>query len=187
MAGLNDALRALAAGRIVAYPTDTLLGLGVRASDDRAIERLRAAKGRPDGMPVSVAVSSTEEAEALLDLGPSARRFVRTHLPGPYTVLARPTRAGRAAAARSAIGPGGYLGVRVPDHPLARELARLAGPITSTSANRHGAPSCRTLDEARRAFGDEIAVYLAGEPAPSGRPSTIVDLSGVSPRTVARR
>jgi L-threonylcarbamoyladenylate synthase len=187
MAGLDAAVRALEAGRIVAYPTDTLLGLGVRASDAAAVERLRAAKGRPDGMPVSVAVSSTEELEALLELSRTGRRFVRLHLPGPYTVLAPPTTAGRAGVAAAALGPGGRLGVRVPDHPLARELARRAGPITSTSANRHGAAACPTMVEARREFGGAVAVYLTGGPDPSGRASTIVDLSGGEPRTIARR
>ncbi len=187
MAGLDAAVRALGAGRIVAYPTDTLLGLGVRASDPAALERLCAAKGRPEGLPVSVAVSSTEELEALLDLAPSARRWVRLHLPGPYTVLARPTPTGRAALAPSVVGPDGLLGVRVPDHPRARELARRVGPITSTSANRHGAPPCRTLAGARRTFGRAVGAYVGGGPAPSGRPSTLVDLTGPRPRTVARR
>ena len=187
MVGLDAAARALDAGRIVAYPTDTLLGLGVRASDAVAVERLRRAKGRPGGMPVSVAVSSTEEVESMLDLGPAARRFVRLHLPGPYTVLANPTRAGRDAVAASTLGADGRLGMRVPDHPLARELARRAGPITSTSANRHGEAPYRTIAEARRAFGREVAAYVSGGPEPSGRPSTLVDLSGPRPRTLARR
>ncbi len=186
MAGLDAAVRSLGAGRIVAYPTDTLLGLGVRASDADALERLRVAKGRPDGMPVSVAVSSTEEVESMLALGPAARRFVRTHLPGPYTVLAPPTSGALEEVARAALGPEGWLGMRVPDHPLARELARRAGPITSTSANRHGERPSATLAEARRAFGGEVASYLAGGPAPSGRPSTIVDLSRPRPRVVPR-
>jgi L-threonylcarbamoyladenylate synthase len=187
MAGLDAAVRALAAGRIVAYPTDTLVGLGVRASDARAVERLRTVKGRPDGMPVSIAVSSTTEVESLLELGAAARRFVRTHLPGAFTLLARPTEAGRAAVAPGAIGPGGLLGVRVPDHPLARELARRAGPVTSTSANRHGEPPCRSVAAARRTFGREVAAYVAGGPAPSGRPSTIIDLSRTGPHRIARR
>jgi L-threonylcarbamoyladenylate synthase len=187
MAGLDAAVRALRGGRIVAYPTDTLLGLGVRARDPAAVARLAAAKGRPTGMPVSVAVSSTEELESLLDLPPAGRRFVRTRLPGPYTILARPSPKGRSAVAPAAIGPGRLLGVRVPDHPVARELARRAGPITSTSANRHGAPPCATVAEARRAFGREVAVYVPGGPSPSGRASTIVDLAGPRPRLVARR
>lgn len=186
MDGLDRAVRALRAGRIVAYPTDTLYGLGVCASDPEAVERLRAAKGRPDGMPVSVAVSSVAEAEALLELAPMGRRFLRTHLPGPYTVLASPTREARVAIARAAIGPGGFLGIRVPDHPLARELARRAGPITSTSANRHGEPPCPSIAGTRAVFGGAVAVYLDGAPRPSGRPSTIVDLAGAEPRPVRR-
>jgi L-threonylcarbamoyladenylate synthase len=187
MAGLDGAVRALGAGRIVAYPTDTLLGLGVRAGDARALARLAAMKGRPNGMPVSIAVSSIEEVEALTVLAPMGRRFVRTHLPGPYTVLARPSVRATARLARLALGPAGVVGLRVPDHPLARELARRAGPITSTSANRHGSRPCRTMAETRRTFGDEVAVYLAGGPRPSDRPSMIVDLTRAEPSLVARR
>jgi len=185
--GVPDAVRALAAGGLVVYPTDTLLGLGARAGDPEAIERLAAAKGRPPGMPLSVTVSSTAELEALVRLSPSGRRFVRTHLPGPYTVLVRASPAARRLLAGPTIGPRGILGVRIPDHPIARELARRAGPITATSANVHGRPPCRTTAEARQAFGRRVAVYLAGPPRPSGRPSTLVDLTGPTPRSAARR
>jgi L-threonylcarbamoyladenylate synthase len=186
-AGLADAVRALAAGRLVVYPTDTLYGLGARADDPKAVGRLVVAKGRPTGMPLSVAVSSTEELESLAHLSPMARRFVRTHLPGPYTLLVRPSPAGRRTLAPEVVSHPGALGVRVPDHPLARELARRAGPVTATSANRHGMPPCRTLAEARRTFGQDVAVYLAGGPRPSGRPSALVDLTGDVPHPVARR
>ncbi len=187
MAGLEPALRALADGGIIVYPTDTLLGFGVRAGDRSAVARLRALKDRPSGMPVSVVVSSTEEVEALADLSPMARRFVRTHLPGPYTVLVTPTPRGRARVAPEILGPAGRLGFRVPDHPLARELARRAGPITATSANPHGRPPCRTVPAARRAFGGAVAVYLSGPPRPSGVPSQLIDLAHGTPRAVPRR
>ncbi|MGA8303029.1 MAG: L-threonylcarbamoyladenylate synthase [Thermoplasmata archaeon] len=185
---IGDAVRALEAGRLVVYPTDTLLGLGVRARDADAVERLVAAKGRPPGQPVSVALSSTEELESVASLTPPSRRFVRTHLPGPYTVLARSvSRRAPVPLARAVVGPSGVLGIRVPDHPLARELARRVGPITATSANRHGAAPCRTLAEARRTFGTDVAVYLTGGPRPTGRPSELVDLTGGSPVVVARK
>jgi tRNA threonylcarbamoyl adenosine modification protein (Sua5/YciO/YrdC/YwlC family) len=184
---LADAVRALAAGRLVVYPTDTLLGLGALATDSDAVARLANAKGRPPGMPLSVALSSTEELEALAELSPMGRRFVRTHLPGPYTLLARPTALARRTLAAEIAGPHGTIGVRVPDHPLARELARRVGPLTATSANRHGEAPCRTLSEARRTFGSSVAVYLPGEPRPSGRPSELVDLTHGSPHRVARR
>jgi len=184
---LADAVRALAAGRIVVYPTDTLFGLGARAADPAAMERLLAAKGRSPGIPVSVMLSSTEELEPLAKLSPAGRRFARTHLPGPYTLLARGTPLGRDAFAPGVAGPTGTLGFRVPDHPLARELARRVGPITATSVNRHGASPARSLADARHTFGDEVAVYLAGGPRPSGRPSALVDLTHETPAVVARK
>ncbi|MGA9840062.1 MAG: L-threonylcarbamoyladenylate synthase, partial [Thermoplasmata archaeon] len=183
---LTDAVRALALGRLVLYPTDTLLGLGARATDADAIGRLVAAKGRPPGMPLSVAVSSTEELEALAVLSPMGRRYVRTHLPGPYTLLARPTPLAQRTLAPEVAGPHGTIGLRVPDHPVARELARRAGPLSATSANRHGSPPCRTLADARRTFGNSVAVYLAAAPRPSGRPSELVDLTRAAPHRVAR-
>ena len=184
---LAAAVRALAAGRLVVYPTDTLFGVGARAGDRRGVARLAVAKGRPSRLPVSVAVSSTEELEALATLSPPARRFVRTHLPGPYTVLVQGSKAARRALPPPVVGASGTIGCRVPDHPLARELARRAGPITSTSANRHGRPPARSVAEARRAFGAAVAVYLSGGPRPSGRPSQLIDLTHGAPRVVARR
>ncbi len=185
--GLADAVRALHAGRLVVYPTDTLFGIGARASDPAAVARLAEAKGRPPGMPVSVTVSSTEEVESLAELSPAGRRFVRTHLPGPFTILVPGSALARRTLAPPAMGPSGTVGLRVPDHRVARELARRAGPITATSANRHGRPPVRTILEARRAFGDAVAAYLSGAPPPSGRPSGLVDLRHGTPRTVDRR
>ena len=182
-----DAARALASGRLVAYPTDTLFGLGARATDRDAVHRLAAAKGRPSGQPISVTVSSTEEVEGIAELSASARRFLRTHLPGPYTALVRPSPSARRRFSPLLLAGGRSLGVRVPDHPVARELARRAGPITATSANVHGQRPCRTPSEVRRTFGAQVAVVLAPAPPPSGRPSMLVDLTGSRPRVVRRR
>jgi L-threonylcarbamoyladenylate synthase len=177
--------RALLAGGLVVHPTDTLYALAARALDRSAVARLLAAKGRPTGRPLSVAVSSVEEIERWARLERMSRRFVRDELPGPFTVLVRPSaEARRELAAEIASGP--TIGLRVPDHPLARELARRAGPLVATSANRSGAPPVRDLAEARRALGAAVAAYVAAPPAPSGVPSTLVDLRGERPRTVRR-
>jgi L-threonylcarbamoyladenylate synthase len=181
------AARALARGRLVVYPTDTLLGLGALASDPAAVGRLERAKGRSSSQPVSIAVSSVEELERWADLSVESRAWVRRHLPGPYTVLVRPTARSRRAFGRSILPHHGLLGVRLPDHPVARELARREGPITATSANLHGQPPCRTTAEARRTFDGVVAVYLPAVPRPSGRPSTLVDLSGPGPVLVRRK
>lgn len=179
-------VRALLAGKLVVHPTDTLYALAARALDPDAVGRLAGTKGRAVGRPLSVAVSSTEELERWATLGRPARRFVREALPGPFTVLLTPSTEARRRLARQ-VGAGPTIGLRVPDHPLARELARRAGPIVATSANRSGRPAPRTLAEARRAFGSEVAAYVDGPPAPSGTPSMLVDLRGRHPRAVARR
>ena len=182
---LAEAARAVAAGALVVYPTDTLLGVAARADDAAAVLRLSEAKARPPDQPISVAVSSFEELERLAELGVGSRGFLRTHLPGPYTLLVRPSAWARRHLA-PAIASGPTIGLRIPDHPVARELARRAGPITATSANRHGAPPARTVAEARRSLGTAVRYYLAARPAPSGRPSELIDLTGPTPRPVVR-
>ena len=183
---LAEAVRALRHGELVVYPTDTLLGLGALARHRRAVERLLAAKGRSASQPISVCVSSTEEVERYALLSPPGRRFLRRHLPGPFTVLLPPSPLARRSFAPG-VGGLATIGFRVPDHPVARELARQAGPITATSANRHGAPSARTPAEARRALGRAASVYLSLGPNGSGSPSTLVDLTGPAPRELVRR
>jgi len=182
---VERAVRALASGRLVVFPTDTLLGLGARADDPRAVERLVGLKRRPAGQPLSAAVSSFEELEALGRFSASARRFVRRHLPGPYTVLVAPSAAARRRLAAS-VGGGRTIGLRIPDHPVAREIARRVGPIVATSANRHGAPPAPTVRAAQRALGDDVAVYVRDGPPPSGVPSELVDLTGRAPRRRSR-
>lgn len=186
MGPLERAVRALGAGELVVFPTDTLLGLGARAADRQAVERLVRAKARPGGQPLSAAVSSLEELERYGRLSRVARAFVRRHLPGPYTVLVPPTSTARRELAPALAG-GRAIGLRVPDHPVARELARRVGPVVATSANRHGVPPARTVAAARAAFGDAVAVYLAARPAPSGRPSSLVDLTGPGGAKVIER
>jgi len=184
-ATLSNAVKALRRGGLVVYPTDTLLGLGALASDRRAVRKLIAAKGRSPAQPISVCVSSTEEVERYALVSSMARRFLRRHLPGPFTVLLLPSPEACRRFAPS-VGGGYTIGFRVPAHPVARELARTAGPITATSANRHGAATARTVAEARHAFGEAVSVYLPALPPGSGEPSTVVDLIGPEPREIVR-
>ncbi|HZY69418.1 MAG TPA: L-threonylcarbamoyladenylate synthase [Thermoplasmata archaeon] len=183
---IDDGVRALRAGRLVVYPTDTLYGLGARASSTLAVGRLVRAKERPGGMPISIMLSSTEELEEFAALTETMRAWVRRLLPGPVTVIVPSSPAGRSCMASPIVGPSGKLGVRVPDHPAAREIARRVGPVTCTSANRHGAPPAVSLAQARSAFGGDVAEYVRGGPAPSGRPSMLVDLTHPAPAFVER-
>jgi len=183
---VDAAVRALEGGGIIVYPTDTLVGLGVRATDRRAVARLRELKGRPGGMPISIAVSSLEELERWTRLTSERRRIIRRTLPGPYTVLVPASVMARRKLAPDVLGPDASLGLRVPDHPVAREVARRAGPITATSANRHGEPPSPTVAAARKVFGRAIDAYVTLGPEPSGRPSMILDLRRDELRTVER-
>jgi L-threonylcarbamoyladenylate synthase len=182
---LADAVRCLRRGGLVVYPTDTLLGLGALADRPSAVDRLLRAKDRSPTQPVSICVSSTEEVERYALLSPTSRAFLRRSLPGPFTALLPPSPGARHRLPPSVVGTR-TIGIRVPDHPVARELARRVGPITATSANRHGEPAARTLTEARRSLGRSVGVYLPARPSGSGTGSTLVDLTGREPRALAR-
>ena len=181
------AARALKAGALVVYPTDTLWGLGANARSASAIARLTSAKGRPGGMPISVALSSFEEIETWADLEPSARAWIRSHLPGPWTVIVRASARAQREFPEPVLGSGTTLGIRIPDHPVARALAHAVGPITCTSANRHGESPCASIDRARAVFGAAVKVYLAVPPPPSGRASAIANLTRDVPILHPRR
>jgi L-threonylcarbamoyladenylate synthase len=187
VSSIAAAARALRDDRLVVYPTDTLLGLGALARSRRAVDRLARLKERPPGQPISVTLSSVPEIDHWAELTPAQRGWVRTHLPGPYTILVRATPAARRELAREMVSPEGVIGIRVPDHPVARALALAVGPVTATSANKHGAPPARSVAQARAAFGGAVTIYLPARPRPSGRPSTLVDLTGDGPNLTERR
>ena len=179
-------LDAVRSGAVVCYPTDTLWGLGVDPSRPEALRRLAEVKGRPAGLPVSVAFSSLEEIEPWVLLSSRDRVLLRTYLPGPYTFLLPASDRARRAFAPAVLGPQGRLGVRVPDHPGARAFLAATGPLTSTSANRHGEAPVRSVQEARKAFGSAVAAYVEAAPRPRGEPSTVIDLVGPAPPTARR-
>jgi L-threonylcarbamoyladenylate synthase len=188
---LADAVAALAGGHLVAFPTETLWGLGADARSEAAVARLRAWKARSDDQPLSVLVSGLA---ALADLGievrPLARKLADAFWPGPLT-LVLPCRGRFATGVARADGA---LGLRCSPHPVAASLARAlaaagVGPITATSLNRHGEPPPRTRAEAALACsrGDGAPPLLFtgdGLDAGGGRPSTVVDLTGSKPEVL---
>ena len=183
---VQRAARALRSGAVVVYPTDTLWGLGASIRSARAVDHLLELKERPSGQPMSVAFSSTEEVEQYASLTARERRWIRRLLPGPVTLLLPPSPWARRTLPDALVGHGTTLGIRIPDHPVARELARIAGPITSTSANRHGDSPVRSAREARRLFGKRVGCYVSDGPVPSGRPSEIIDLTRDPPLVLGR-
>jgi L-threonylcarbamoyladenylate synthase len=189
-----DAVRHVRAGGLVAFPTETVWGLGADASRDDAVAGLRAWKGRDDGQPISVLVEGTASLAALgFDPPPVALALAEAFWPGPLTLVlpapARPLARGIARAEDGAVG------LRCSPHPTARGLAAAlaragAGPLTATSLNRSGAPPVRTLADAHALCRDAPEVRcvepVPGEAAPPGdaAPSTVVDCTGPTLRVL---
>jgi L-threonylcarbamoyladenylate synthase len=171
-ADLDAAESALRAGELVVYPTETVYGLGGDALDATAIERVFQAKGRSHDDPLSLAVPTVEAAEAYLVADERTTACMTQFLPGPVTVVAE-----KAALVPDVLTGGrDRVGVRVPDHPLARALLDRVAPLTATSANVSGRPSVRAPEELASALRRAVAVVLDGGPTPGGA-STVVDPS----------
>lgn len=171
---------AIAAGGVVAVPTDTVYGLAANALDDAAVAGVFELKGRGFDQPLPVAVSGREQAAGLATaLPPWFDRLAAAFWPGALTLVV--PAAPRLAPAVTA--GTGTVGLRQPDLPLLAELLRLAGvPLTLTSANRSGQPACRTAAEVAAQFGAACPLLADGGPTPSALPSTVVDLCGPEPR-----
>jgi L-threonylcarbamoyladenylate synthase len=181
-AALVLAARALRDGALVAFPTETVYGLGARADVDAAVAGIFAAKGRPSDHPLIVHVTDAAAALHFADApGPSARRLMQRFWPGPLTLIL-PRRAGVGAAAA---GGQGSIGLRCPSHPVAQALlaraAALGVPgVAAPSANRFGRVSPTRAGHVRQEFGDALLV-LDGGPCEVGIESTIVDCTREPP------
>jgi tRNA threonylcarbamoyl adenosine modification protein (Sua5/YciO/YrdC/YwlC family) len=165
----SEAAAALAAGEVVAIPTDTVYGLAVDPRRPGATELLFEAKGRPDSAALPVLVGDPAAAFELGILAGAAARLVERFWPGALTVVVR---RGSAARAFELGGDPGTIGLRCPAHTLAAGLLRRAGPLAVSSANRHGGTPCHSAQEVLAAFGGSVPVLDGGEC--DGRPSTVV-------------
>jgi L-threonylcarbamoyladenylate synthase len=181
-AAIDTAAGQLAAGELVAFPTETVYGLGARADDDAAVARIFALKGRPTGHPLIVHVAEPADAASFADaMSPLAARLIDAFWPGPLTVIVR--RRADAAAAAAAQQP--TIALRCPAHAIAHALlvaarARGVPGVAAPSANRFGRVSPTTAAHVVEEFGSELTV-LDGGPAQLGIESAIVDCSGACP------
>ena len=177
--GIASAISALRGGRLVVMPTDTVYGIGADAFDSDAVAALLAAKGRGRDMPVPVLVGSWHTIEGLVYTVPqAARELIRAFWPGALSLVVR-----QAPSLQWDLGDAdGTVMLRMPLHPVAIEVLRAVGPMAVSSANISGHPPAVTVNEAREQLGDQVQVYLDGGPAERRAASTIVDLTGPSPR-----
>jgi L-threonylcarbamoyladenylate synthase len=173
---ISRAAETLRRGGLVAFPTETVYGLGADADNAAALTRLYAVKGRPGGHPVIVHVGAPPQlAEWAADVPATARRLGDALWPGPLTLVVR-----RAARVLDGVtGAGDTVGVRVPDQPVALALlGAFGGGIAAPSANRFGHVSPTTAEDVRADLGDDIDVVLDDGPCTVGVESTIVDCTG---------
>jgi L-threonylcarbamoyladenylate synthase len=176
------AAAALRAGGVVAFPTETFYGLGAAMHCERALARVLAIKGRPEGKPLLVLVSSVAMAESVAEVAPAAHRLMERYWPGALT-LVLPARPGVSSLITAGTGT---VGVRHSAHRVPSALVeRLGEPITAPSANPSGEPPPTTACEVVRAFAGGVDVVLDGGPTTGGLPSTVLDLT-VSPPVVLR-
>jgi L-threonylcarbamoyladenylate synthase len=168
-AGLQRAAQLLRGGAVVAFPTDTVYGLGASADDEVAQKRIYTIKGRPAGMPLILMVAAESQLEGYAHVDARAEKLIRRWWPGPLTLILH------------AVG-GGTLGVRIPKHKVALGLLRHAGPLMTTSANLHGEEPAMTAAEAGAIAG--VMAVLDGGAAPGGTASTVLDLTGPEPHVL---
>ncbi len=174
-AGREAAIAALRQGLIVAVPTDTVYGVGVALDAPDGLARLFAAKDRPLDKAIVLLLADAAQAEKVGLMTPAARLLADRFWPGGLTlVLAQAPGAGLPQVLTAG---NATIGVRLPDHPCPRELARALGPLPVTSANVSGEPAARNAEEALTQLGERSDLVLDGGPARGGTPSTVVDCS----------
>lgn len=184
--GLPDALviehaaALIKAGRLVVYPTETLYGIGADATNAEALRRVYEIKGREGAKPLLIIVDAFERLQPLVhQVTPEARSLMSAFWPGPLTLVFR---ASSQVPDEMTAGTG-TIGARIPSSTFCRALVRACGgPITSTSANRAGEPTPKTIGEIRKALSDGIDLFIDAGALPASAPSTVVDVTTSPPR-----
>ena len=177
---IADAAGLIAAGKLVAFPTETVYGLGADATDDAAVAAIFAAKDRPAFNPLIVHFADAGRAAAAVAFDGRAEELARAFWPGALTVVLPR----RPQCALSLLVSAGLesVAVRVPDHPVARALLeRVQCPIAAPSANRAGRLSPTRAEHVAESLGAAVDLILDGGPCRLGIESTVIDLTGAAP------
>jgi len=176
---IEQAIDILKKGGIVAFPTDTVYGLGANAGDEEAVLRVYEAKGKPRHLPLPLLLGDVSQITAVArDVPELAWRLAQHFLPGGLTLVLY-----KSPSVSSMITGGGEMvAVRMPDHPVPIALIEgLGAPITGTSANLTGSPSPITAQEVHYQMGDRVDLIIDGGRCPGGIASTVLDLTGEAP------
>ena len=176
---IKKAISILKKGGVVAYPTDTVYGLGACMTDIAAVDRIFQVKGRPKGMALPVLLAEQKQiAEIVIEVTPSAQRLADEFFPGALTIILPKSD----IVPDIITGGGRTVAFRIPNHPVPLALIRgLEKPIVGTSANLSGHPSALTAEEVKTQIGDTVDMVIDGGRCLGGIESTVVDLSGEKP------
>lgn len=180
-AAIKEAAEILEAGHLVAFPTDTVYGLGAKVTDSRAIERLYHVKGRSTAKGIPILIADISDLSMLAArVPPTAQELIDAYWPGPLTVILR----GKQDLPAN-LSPDDTFAVRMPDNEIARRFIRAAGgAVATTSANRSGKPPALSAEEVIEALGTDIEAVLDGGPVSIGIASTIIDFVSDSPKII---
>lgn len=171
---IPKALKVIQDGGGVAFPTDTVYGVGVLAFDPEAVRKLFLIKERNQKKAIPILVNSLDDVELVAEIFPaSAQKITERFWPGPLTLVLN-----RHARVPEIISPDPTIGVRMPDNPIALELLAAAGPLAVSSANLSGAGSSSTAQEVEEQLGGRVSLILDGGRTHGGVPSTVVDCTG---------
>lgn len=180
---VEEAAAAARRGALIVLPTDTVYGVGTRPDDPEATARLFAAKERPPGLTLPILVASHEDARRVGVFDAPADALAAACWPGALTIVLPRT---QTSAGWELGGDPATVGVRIPAHPLTREVLRATGPLAVTSANRSGEPAATTCEALVEVFGDRVEVYLCEDRPLEGVASTVLDLAHGEPRLLRR-
>lgn len=174
---IQQALTVLQNNGILAFPTDTVYGLGALAFDNAAIESIYAAKDRPIEKAIPILIGDLSHIDQVaIDIPNMALRFASRFWPGPLTCIVP-----KKQTLPPAVSATSTVAVRIPNHPDALAMLRAAGPMAVTSANISGQPSPSTAEEVYTQLNGRIPLILDGGKTPGGVPSTLVDCTGDKP------
>jgi len=175
---IDRGIAILKQGGVVAFPTDTVYGLGACADNQLAVARVYQVKERPGNMALPLLLSDTSQiSEVAEPVPPIAWLLADRFLPGALTIVLSKSH----SVLDIVTGGGNTVAVRIPAHPIPVALAKELGPIVGTSANLSGKPRALMADEVSRQFGNKIDLVIDGGRCPGGRESTIVDVTGEKP------
>ena len=176
---VEKGIRILNKGGIIAFPTDTVYGLGCDAFCLGAVERTYRVKRRPRHLPFPLLLSDRSQVTAVAKpLSGIALSLARQFWPGPLTLVLA-----KSDSLPPYLSSGGTVAVRISSHPICLTLIEgIGNPLVGTSANVSGRPAALTADEVRQQLGDEIDLIIDGGECPGGQESTIVDVTGIVPR-----